>query len=64
VVVADCGRQPILGAIGTPIEVPKVENPSQEDIDKFHALFVERLVALFDKYKAAYGWPDKKLIIK
>lgn len=45
---------------------PKIKptgEPTQADIDKYHALFVTELRRIFDKYKGSYGWGDKELII-
>lgn len=36
----------------------KVENPSQEDIDNLHAVYVEALVELFKQNKTKYGVDD------
>jgi 2-acylglycerol O-acyltransferase 2 len=46
-----------------PITVIKCPTPSNEEIDRVHAILVEEMVKLFDKHKAAYGWADKKLIV-
>jgi hypothetical protein len=56
-------RIPIVGAMGRPIPVPKVDEPSDEDVDRVHAELLVAMVALFDEHKAAYGWEKKKLII-
>ncbi len=60
-------RQPILGAVGKCIRVPKVEGePSQEMIDHYHTLFVEELQKVFDRFHVLYGngFEHKKLLIK
>lgn len=59
-------RQPILGVCGKPIVVPKVAEPTQELIDKYHAQFVDDLEQLFDRYRALYGngFEHKRLLIK
>ncbi|CAM9392652.1 unnamed protein product, partial [Phaeothamnion confervicola] len=58
-------RRPVLAVTGAPIEVPPPTlEPSAADIDRYHALFVERLRELFDKYKGAYGWGHKQLVIR
>lgn len=60
-------RQPILGVVGKPIRVPKVEGePSQAMIDKYHAEFVAELQGLFNRYRALYGhgFEHKELLIK
>lgn len=40
--------------MGKPIPVPKVENPSKELIDEYHAKFVEALSAIFEEHKHKY----------
>lgn len=57
-------REPIFGVMGTPIEVPKKENPSEEEIKEVHEKLIQEMIKLFDKHKASYGWADKKLIIE
>eukprot|EP00811_Abedinium_folium_P035188 NODE_8001_length_1531_cov_4.324786.p1 GENE.NODE_8001_length_1531_cov_4.324786~~NODE_8001_length_1531_cov_4.324786.p1 ORF type:complete len:365 (-),score=95.70 NODE_8001_length_1531_cov_4.324786:325-1419(-) len=54
-------RTPVLVAFGEPMVIPKIENPSYEDIERYHAEFMVALVKVFDTHKAAYGWPDKEL---
>ena len=39
--------------IGKAIELPRIEQPSREDVAKWHALYIEELQALFDRHK---GW--------
>ncbi|XP_027692519.1 diacylglycerol O-acyltransferase 2-like protein 6 [Vombatus ursinus] len=46
---------PITTVIGEPFPVPKMENPSQEMVDKYHALYIEALRKLFDEHKLQYG---------
>ena len=57
-------RHPILGVTAAPIIVPKIEEPTIEQINHYHAIFVNNLEQLFDRYKGLYGWSEKKLIIK
>ena len=52
--------------MGKAIVVPKVAEPTQELIDKYHAQFVDELEQLFDRYRALYGngFEHKRLLIK
>jgi len=50
-------------AVGKPIKLPKIEKPSVEDINKYHAIYVEELVNLYDKYKHAYGASEQLEIL-
>ncbi|KAF2880662.1 hypothetical protein ILUMI_25501 [Ignelater luminosus] len=47
-------RKPINVIVGKPIDVERVENPSQEQIDALHAAFIKQLIKLFDKNKHKY----------
>jgi hypothetical protein len=33
----------IVTIIGKPIDIPKIENPTNEDIDKYHSLYIHSL---------------------
>lgn len=54
-------RTPVLLAFGEPVIVPKVEKPTQEQIDEYHDKMMNSFIEAFDKHKTAYGWPDKRL---
>jgi hypothetical protein len=56
-------RIPILGVMGKPIEVTQCDNPSDQEVDRVHAILLEEMVKLFDRHKADYGWGDKTLVI-
>lgn len=45
-------------ARGRPLGLPHIENPTTEDVDKWHAVYCEKLLELFDNYKWAN--PDYK----
>ena len=45
----------LLITVGSPIEVEQDPNPSQEVVDKYHALYMEQLSDLFDQHKENYG---------
>lgn len=46
---------PSLLAVGEPLPLPQIENPSQEMVDKYHALYMDALHKLFDQHKTHYG---------
>nr|XP_057924094.1 2-acylglycerol O-acyltransferase 1 isoform X3 [Doryrhamphus excisus] len=48
-------RKPILTVVGTPISVPPSPNPSSEDIESLHKVYLERLSELFEQHKHSYG---------
>ncbi|XP_041379717.1 2-acylglycerol O-acyltransferase 2-like [Gigantopelta aegis] len=49
--------------VGRPIEVAKVENPSQEQIDKLHGQYMDALVRLFESNKRKYNVDEDKHLI-
>ncbi|EHB15807.1 Acyl-CoA wax alcohol acyltransferase 2 [Heterocephalus glaber] len=40
---------------GEPLSLPKIENPSQADVTKYHELYIDALRKLFDKHKTKFG---------
>mmetsp|Transcript_21984 Transcript_21984/g.33563 ORF Transcript_21984/g.33563 Transcript_21984/m.33563 type:complete len:364 (+) Transcript_21984:132-1223(+) len=48
---------------GEVIQVPKEEQPTQESIDKYHALVVDEMGKLFERHKEQYGYSDRTLRI-
>ncbi|KAL1122311.1 hypothetical protein AAG570_003716 [Ranatra chinensis] len=47
-------RAPVTTVVGKPIAVPKIANPSQEEVEKYHHRFTEDLVKLFEENKGKY----------
>jgi hypothetical protein len=42
--------------VGAPLVLPKIENPTKEDVQKWHANYVVALTGIFEEYKeTAYG---------
>jgi len=41
-------------SVGSPIEVPKIANPTTEQIDEYHEKFMKHLVDLFESHKYNY----------
>lgn len=50
--------------VGKSIELPKIDNPSKEDVDKYHSLFIKSIVDLFDKHKGKYAATGEKAILE
>ena len=50
----DCNMDVTI-VVGKEIILPKIENPSPEDIDKYHAIYIKDLSALFERNKAKYA---------
>lgn len=47
--------------VGQAIECPKVENPSQEIIDKYHKIYMEEIIGIFERNKWRFGMQNKEL---
>ncbi|KAJ8946391.1 hypothetical protein NQ318_011797 [Aromia moschata] len=58
-------RHPVSVVVGEPIDVPKIEQPTREQVDEYHSKFVDKLIQLFEEQKFKYlEKPDgAKLII-
>ena len=41
--------------VGEPLEVPRIETPTLAQLDEIHAMYLERLRKLYDKYNPIYG---------
>nr|XP_024215233.1 acyl-CoA wax alcohol acyltransferase 2-like [Halyomorpha halys] len=47
-------REPMTTVVGRPIQLPKVNEPSSEQIEHYHSLFTEELIKLFNEHKHKY----------
>jgi 2-acylglycerol O-acyltransferase 2 len=47
--------------VGSPILLPKLEDPTNEELDKYHTQYVQALRELFDRNKAHFGLADAQL---
>ncbi|CAK9097144.1 unnamed protein product [Durusdinium trenchii] len=54
-------RTQVTMAFGRAIEVSKVENPTEEQIDEVHQKFLQATKQMFDLHKASLGWGDKEM---
>lgn len=48
-------RVKVAVVVGKPLEVPKVEDPRDEVVEKYHKLYVEALRKLYEDHKGYYG---------
>jgi len=53
----------LLTYIGPPIDMPHIDVPTKEEIEKWHSMYIEALVSLFDAKKSEAGYPDSTLEI-
>ncbi|XP_007507676.2 diacylglycerol O-acyltransferase 2-like protein 6 isoform X1 [Monodelphis domestica] len=56
-------RQPITTVVGEPLPIPNVEEPCQEMVDRYHALYLKALRELFDEHKAKYGISETQELV-
>lgn len=47
--------------VGNPMVLPKIAEPTQAEIDHWHGLYIEKLVDLFERNKAKFGYADREL---
>ncbi|CAH1792021.1 unnamed protein product [Owenia fusiformis] len=52
-------RTPINTIVGKPIHTEKIAQPTSEDVDNYHKLYIEALSSLFDDNKTKYGVNEK-----
>ncbi|RWS22091.1 DGAT2-like protein [Leptotrombidium deliense] len=58
-------RKSINTVVGKAISVEKIEEPTQEDIDKLHAIYVKALCDLFYAYREKFSEnPKLEIVIK
>lgn len=48
----------IVTQVGAAIKMPKIENPSREDVEKWHGVYCQELLRLFEQHKRSAGLPD------
>ena len=55
---------PILNIIGEPIKVNKIDNPTDEDIDKLREKYIIEIKKIYECYKITYNARDRILDIQ
>eukprot|EP01135_Chromosphaera_perkinsii_P000563 Nk52_evm25s123 gene=Nk52_evmTU25s123 len=53
-------RKPLVTVVGRAVEVPKIENPSKEDVEKYHKLYCESLKGIYEDHKTNHARTRKK----
>jgi len=56
-------RVPLSAVVGSPVALPKIENPSDKEIEKYNQIYCESVLALFAKYKSTLD-PTKSETIR
>ncbi|KAJ3628196.1 hypothetical protein MTP99_015519 [Tenebrio molitor] len=61
ILIWDYSTEKATTVVGAPIEITKIANPTNEQVEELHRKFVESLTALFEEYKYKYlESPDDK----
>ncbi|XP_054003503.1 2-acylglycerol O-acyltransferase 2-A-like [Hylaeus anthracinus] len=47
-------RKRLTVVVGSPLELPKIPEPTPEQVDEYHQKFIDRLVELFESHKHKY----------
>ena len=45
------------------MEIPTIESPSKDEINKYHSLFVEHLIKFFETHKSKYIKNHEKVFL-
>jgi len=56
-------RRKLLTVVGSPIAVPQIAEPSEEEIDKYHAAYIEALEKVHQDYKGLAEKSEERLKI-
>lgn len=49
--------------IGKPLHVPRISEPSEEDIRQHLDAFIASMQQIYEDHKAKAGYPDSKLVV-
>lgn len=49
--------------VGKALRLPMLANPTNDQVEKYHMKYMERLKELFDRHKATYGEPHAELAV-
>uniref|UniRef100_A0A8C5MM75 Acyltransferase n=1 Tax=Leptobrachium leishanense TaxID=445787 RepID=A0A8C5MM75_9ANUR len=53
-------RRPVCTVVGKPIKVVENPDPSQQEVDRLHKIYMEELSKLFEEHKTKYNVPADK----
>jgi len=48
---------------GKALRLPRIEEPTAEQVQEWHARYVRELEALFEEHKAQFGYADRTLTL-
>ena len=49
--------------VGEPISVPQISEPSADEVDRYHALYMASLQRLFDTEKTRFGLTQRDTLL-
>jgi len=52
-----------VNVVGAPIKLPRIIEPTDEDVSKYHAIYCDALTKLFDGHKNDYNQKEVTLVI-
>ncbi|EPY73894.1 acyl-CoA wax alcohol acyltransferase 2 [Camelus ferus] len=55
--------RPVTTIVGKPLPMPKIENPSPQTLDKYHAVYISALRNLFDQHKTKFGFSETQELV-
>jgi hypothetical protein len=55
---------PLTLVIGRPIQLPKIMNPTKEEIERYHGVFIEEMSRVFEENKVKHGMGEYTLRIE
>jgi 2-acylglycerol O-acyltransferase 2 len=47
--------------LGNPLQLPCIAEPTDEEVAKYHALYIQSLTELFDRHKERFGYGGRQL---
>ena len=52
---------PIHTVLGSPIRLPCIENPTKEEVTKWHEAYIKGLIEVFETHKKSFGYENRSL---
>ena len=49
----------LITVIGGKLDLPQISNPTDQDITKYHNLYMEHLNTVYNKHKKSYGGSEE-----
>ena len=55
---------PLHTVVGAPIQLPKLDHPTKDDVEKWHGAYIKSVETIYDTYKGRFGYDDRTLDIQ